>query len=115
MNTTNYVEPSTKPEIRVITRSEAEEYILSQDPTRVIDFTENYAGEECGCLMIHIGESQGLDFTFCGTDLWLNFDGQHQTAALTDGNWKYYSWGTEHETYATLQVEVIRQRENYTP
>ena len=99
------------PSPRIVTRNEAEDFILSQDPLRPVNFEDYHIEHECGCVMVHLGKALGLNFTICNVESWeIHTKGAIREIAECEG-WKHRTWGVNHATYETLQEEVLKKRE----
>lgn len=99
---------TTKDKWIIVTRTQIEDFILAQKPYREVNFDScSDMRESCGCLMVHYGQNIDLSKFRCGINSW---DSQDGLLAKTRG-WSYETWGTNHETYETLQQEVLDQRD----
>lgn len=57
--------------IPIVTKQQMIDYIFAQPDDRMVDFDENYAGQKCGCIMVHYGKDNGIvGFDICGFQRW---------------------------------------------
>lgn len=56
--------------IPIVTKQQMVDYCFAQPDDRNVDFGENYFRKPCGCVMVHYGKDNGMQFDGCGFTSW---------------------------------------------
>lgn len=95
-----------------VTKQQMIDYIFSQPDDRRVNFRENWANQDCGCVMVHYGKDNGFEFVGCGTMNWENWKGKAEAEIdVPYGFFQPDAWksGRDEFTYREIKGYLLSQ------